>query len=309
MNAQRGSGPSPADSRQRGRRLQAVRRRGFAAALLVCVTIRPLAAVAQIPDITALPRELRTMSPAALGNLLFGSDAPKFTDSWVQGPTRDYLSITIDLATTPTETGFNGLCAVEVASTAFGWNTQLRSENVPVRIESDPAVRKRFVLTSDAAGFEPTSSPSSCAALKLLTPQVITPTILAVWERTPSGIDEASAATARFALATMAASRVAAIKLRVKAERCSIGFVDVPASCGDPAAFAHSYYLRQIEGILVDRCPDGRTMCVDASIADLHGRDIDHVVVRTGLKRVPSDPRTPIQIVSVTVRAGSDPVD
>ncbi len=249
------------------------------------------------------------MTAAQLGTLLFGTESPAFTDSWVEGPTREWRAIRVDLATTPNETGFAGLCRLTVASTYFLWTDKPGAEDSPLEAGSSQHASEAYLLGSDRPELTRTDLRGSCKMRKPLSSYPMPPTILRVWDG--SGAVDAQAATpvaTRFGLVALRSAQAFAGKHEIKAERCTAGFTDVPASCGDPAAFVRSFYFRQIENLLLVRCKDSDSICVDAAVTGLGGNGVDHILIDTGERTLRDDARLSITPRSVTVRAGGDPI-
>ncbi|MEP9358877.1 hypothetical protein [Sphingomonas sp. KR3-1] len=264
-------------------------------------------AFAQIPDISATPHSLRTMSPSQLGALLFGEGSPPFTDAWVEGPTRRWRAITVDLATTPVPTGYDGLCALKTATTYF-METETPREDEPVQLGTSLWVNDVFLLTSDNPGLQPSTGSTGCIARKPLSEYVVPPTILRVENSLKDGRPDTDPAVPRFALSALIAAQKQAEHQHVSVERCSTGFTDVPAACGDPGAFVRGFYLRQVIALTVARCPKASTLCIDAAVQGLGGFGLDHVVVATGETIISEKPASAISVRSIVARAGSDPI-
>jgi hypothetical protein len=273
------------------------------AASLVCAAT---GARAQIPDLTATPHQLRTMSPAQLGSLIFGAEAPAFTDSWVEGPTQHWKAISVNLATTPAPTGYSGLCAVTIGSAYFDWTIGESHEDRPSPLIATPFTHHAFILTSDDPGLEP-GDDGYCGRRRPLSESVMAPTILyVVYPGSPQSLPGPDAGAARFGLLALIAARKAAGQMKVAAERCTTGFTDIPAACGDPAAFVSRFYMRQVMGVRIAPCPNAKTLCVDGAITGLNGEGVDHVIVATGETSFAGNAGPTVR--SITVRAGSDPV-
>lgn len=264
-------------------------------------------AFAQIPDISATPHSLRTMSPSQLGALLFGADAPPFTDAWVEGPTRSWRAISVELATTPVPTGYDGLCALKTATTYF-MRTEAPREDEPVKLGTSLWVNDAFLLTSDRPGLHPSAMNDACAARKPLSEDVLPPTILRVANHLKDGRPDMDPAAPRFALAALLSAQKQAETKRVEVERCATGFIDTPAACGDPGAFVRNFYLRQVIALTVARCPKASTLCIDAAVQGLGGFGLDHIVVATDETSISDKPASAIGVRSIVVRAGSDPI-
>ena len=279
-----------------------------ASVLGALLALAPVAASAQIPDITATPHELRTKTPAQLGTLLFGAESPTFTDSWVEGPTREWRAIRVDLATTPEETGFAGLCRLTVASTYF-LTVKPGAEDSPLEVGTSQHASEAYVLTSDRPELTRSDTQGSCKIRKPLSSYPIPPTILRVLDASDAANPQAAtSAAARFGLVALRAAQAFAQKHAITAERCPAGFADIPASCGDPAAFVRSFYFRQVESLLLVRCEKSESICVDAAVAGLDGSGMDHVVIDTGEAAVRDDARLVITPKSVILRSGGNPI-
>jgi hypothetical protein len=136
------------------------------------------------------------------------------------------------------------------------------------------------------------------------------PTILRVWDE--SGAKDSQGATpaaTRFGLVALREAQAFARTHEIKAERCTGGFTYVPASCGDPAAFVSSFYFRQVVGLVLMRCPSKETVCIDATIQGLMRDGEDHLMVETDATSVDEGPLPLARIRSITVLAGSTPIE
>ena len=272
----------------------------------VLLVVAATGARAQIPNLTATPHQLRTMSPAQLGSLIFGAGAPAFTDSWVEGPTQHWKAISVNLATTPAPSGYSGLCAITTGTAYFDWTIGESHEDKPSRLVATPFTRDAFILTSDEPGLEP-GDDGACGRRRPLSESVMAPTILHVsYPGSPYALPGPDAGAARFGLLALIAARDAAGKMKVIAERCATGFTDIPAACGDPAAFVGRFYLRQVMWLGIAPCPASKMLCVDGAITGLNGDGVDHIVVATGETSFAGNVKPSVR--SITVRTGSDPV-
>lgn len=276
--------------------------------LALAVGFAPAESSAQIPDISATPHQLRTMTPPQLGALLFNAESPPFADSWVEGPTLQWSAISVMLATIPASTGYGGLCSLTIGA-AFFRAPETRGEDVAVHLSATPWIRNAFVLTDDVPSLQPVTGDDGCAERLPYAREYVRPTVFHVTDATEdSRIDfktSSSAETARFALAALMAARDAAKRLPVAKERCYTGYTDIPRSCGDPAAFVRTFYMRQVTWLAITRCKGAKTLCVEGVIRGLTGGGVDHVFVTTGETGFTASPT----IRAITVRAGDDPIE
>lgn len=279
---------------------------------LALLIVAPIGATAQIPEIQRTAYQLRTMAPAELGNLLFGEKSPPFTDKWIEGPTRDWTSLSVDLAATPASTGYDGLCRVVTGTAYFIWPPgSSRGEDDPLDLGMTPRSETLFFLTHDAADLSAIAVDASgpCAKQRPLQPFPSFRRLIGVWHSTDgAGFESGSVDAVRFGVRAFIAGRKAAQTMSVAVERCGTGFVNVPASCGDPGAFVRSIYLRQIAAIVVMQCSGSMKLCVDVTVEGLGGTGTDHIVLATADSRLGESGEKLPTIDSIAVRAGGDPV-
>lgn len=278
--------------------------------LALSILLAAPASAGDIPDISILPYALRTMSPGQLGSLLFGANAPPFEQAWVEGPTRQDVSISVDLATTPRPTGYVGLCQFTLGNAYFGRLGQPWNEGQPVNAVATPRFDDAFLLTSDRPGLMRRLDDPSCVKLRPLSfSNAMVPTILHVsYSRDGKNIRADSAPAARYGVAALMAAQNAAEKIRIRIKNCASGFTDIPASCGDPKAFVKSFYLRQVWWLSVAPCPGVKTICVRAMVNALSGSGQNVVLISTGESTVDGDIEIPPVIKSIEVHAGGDPI-
>jgi hypothetical protein len=284
---------------------------------LVPLLLLTSAAAAQMSDVTITPHSLRTMSTAQLRSSLFGSEAPDFVESWVEGPTLRSTFLNIQLATRPRPTAYLGLCSVEIGSVSARWEIGRQIEDAPLKMAKGRVVH-RFLLTDDEPSLVRGSAEAGACSRKSALFSDIGPQPIDVFYADGRNLITTNADAARFGYTALRAAQKASTRLPLTTQRCASGFTDIPLACNAPAAFLRTRKLREVSWLMVTRCDGAPTLCLDIAIARFDGCDLpvwagpcgeDHVVVTTDLDAPPEgDTLDATHIKGIEIRAGSTPV-
>jgi len=257
------------------------------------------------------------MSTAQLRSSLFGSDAPEFAESWVEGPTRRLNFLDVNLATHPRPTAYLGLCSVEIGNAFARWEIGKQTEDMPLKMEKG-RVEHLFVLTDDEPSLARGKTTAEACSEKSPLFTEVGPQPIQVTYTEGEGLITTNADAAHFGYAALRAAQKASTRLALTRQRCSSGVTDIPLSCNAPAGFLQTRKLRDVVRLMVNRCDSAPTLCVDIAIARFDGCALpawagpcgeDHVFVTTDLGALPtSDGVDEADIKGIEIRAGSNPV-